>query len=72
MTTAIAAARSLLAYLLILAYIAVAGPLGLFAAAVLRWKSGLYALESGRLYFVQLWDSPDRELTLMIRRLPGR
>src|SRR5207253_5348180 len=30
MTTAIAATRSLLAYLLILAYIAVAGPLGLF------------------------------------------
>jgi len=36
-----------------------------------RFKSGLYALESGRAYFVQLWDSPDRELTLMIRRLPG-
>ncbi len=36
-----------------------------------RFKSGLYALEPGRLYFVQLWDSPDRELTLMIRRLPG-
>jgi 1-acyl-sn-glycerol-3-phosphate acyltransferase len=47
MTTAIAAARSLLAYLVILAYIAVAGPLGLFAAAVLRWKSALYALGHG-------------------------
>ena len=47
MTTAIAATRSLLAYLLILAYIAVAGPLGLFAAAVLRWKSALYALGHG-------------------------
>ena len=35
-----------------------------------RFKSGLYALQSGRVYFVQLWDSPDRELTLMIRRLP--
>ncbi len=35
-----------------------------------KFKSGLYALEPGRLYFVQLWDSPDRELTLMIRRLP--
>ena len=47
MTTAIAATRSLLAYLLILAYIAVAGPLGLFVAAVLRWKSALYALGHG-------------------------
>ena len=35
-----------------------------------RFKSGLYALEPGRVYFVQLWDSPDRELTLMLRRLP--
>jgi hypothetical protein len=35
-----------------------------------RFKSGLYAFEPGRLYFVQLWDSPDRQLTLMIRRLP--
>ena len=47
MTTAIAATRSFLAYLLILAYIAVAGPLGLFAAAVLRWKTALYALGHG-------------------------
>jgi hypothetical protein len=35
-----------------------------------RFKSGLYALEPGKPYFVQLWDSPDRELELMIRRLP--
>lgn len=35
-----------------------------------RFKSGLYSLEAGKSYFVQLWDSPDRELTLMIRRLP--
>ncbi len=35
-----------------------------------KFKSGLYRLEPGRLYFVQLWDSPDRELSLMIRRLP--
>lgn len=35
-----------------------------------EFKSGLYALEPGRLYFLQLWDSPDRELSLMIRRLP--
>ena len=47
MATAIAATRSLLGYIIILAYIAVAGPLGLFAAAVLRWKSALYALGHG-------------------------
>ena len=35
-----------------------------------KFKSGLYALEPGKTYFVQLWDSPDRELDLMIRRLP--
>jgi hypothetical protein len=35
-----------------------------------RYKSGLYALEPDRTYFVQLWDSPDRALDLMIRRLP--
>jgi hypothetical protein len=35
-----------------------------------KFKSGLYGLERGKAYFVQLWDSPDRELTLMIRRLP--
>lgn len=35
-----------------------------------KFKSGLYALEQGKSYFVQLWDSPDRELALMIRRLP--
>ena len=35
-----------------------------------QFKSGLYALEPGKAYVVQLWDSPDRELTLMIRRLP--
>jgi len=35
-----------------------------------QFKSGLYALEPGRDYFVQLWDGPDHELVLMIRRLP--
>lgn len=35
-----------------------------------KFKSGLYALEGGKPYFVQLWDSPDRELTMMIRKLP--
>ena len=34
-----------------------------------RFKSGLYALEPGRDYVVQLWDSPDRELAVMVRRL---
>ncbi len=41
------ALRSLIAYLVILAYIAVAGPLGLFIGAVLKWKDGLYALGHG-------------------------
>lgn len=34
-----------------------------------RFKSGLYALEPDRDYFLQLWDSPDRELTLITQRL---
>ena len=38
------AARSLFAYLAILLYIAVFGPLGVIVGAVLRWKRGLYAL----------------------------
>jgi 1-acyl-sn-glycerol-3-phosphate acyltransferase len=38
------AVRSSVAYLLIILYILVAGPLGLFFGAVLRWKGGLYAL----------------------------
>jgi 1-acyl-sn-glycerol-3-phosphate acyltransferase len=38
------AARSLIAYITILAYIAVAGPLGLLIGAVFKWKNGLYAL----------------------------
>ena len=32
--------------------------------------SGLHALEPGRVYFVQLWNRPDCELALMLRRLP--
>lgn len=35
-----------------------------------RFKSGLYVLEPGRDYVVQLWDSPDRDVSLLIRRLP--
>ena len=38
------ALRSLFAYVAILLYIAVVGPIGLVVGAVLRWKRGLYAL----------------------------
>ena len=40
----VATVRSIVAYLATLAYIAVAGPVGLVIAVVFRWKSGLYAL----------------------------
>lgn len=40
----LAALRSVVTYAVTVAYIAVAGPIGLFFAAVLRWKRGLYAL----------------------------
>jgi 1-acyl-sn-glycerol-3-phosphate acyltransferase len=40
----IAAIRSVITYLAALAYISVAGPLGLLFAMVFRWKAGLYAL----------------------------
>lgn len=43
-TTAIAAVRSAVAYLVILTYIAVAAPIGIVLAAVFRWTAGLYAL----------------------------
>jgi 1-acyl-sn-glycerol-3-phosphate acyltransferase len=42
--TAVAAARSLIAYVVILSYIAVAAPLALFFGVILRWKSGMWAL----------------------------
>jgi 1-acyl-sn-glycerol-3-phosphate acyltransferase len=38
------AVRSIITYLVVLLYIAVAGPLGLFFAVVLRWKDGLWFL----------------------------
>ena len=44
MREAIATLRSILTYVVILAYIAVAGPLGILIGVVLRWKRGLYAL----------------------------
>lgn len=43
----VAALRSLITYVVVVAYIAAAGPLGLLFAAVFRWKSGLYALGHG-------------------------
>ncbi len=44
MADLLAAVRSLVTYVVLLAYIAAAGPIGLFVAVVLRWKRGLYAL----------------------------
>jgi 1-acyl-sn-glycerol-3-phosphate acyltransferase len=40
----LATLRSVVTYAVIVAYITVAGPAGLFVAVVLRWKRGLYAL----------------------------
>jgi 1-acyl-sn-glycerol-3-phosphate acyltransferase len=45
--TAVAAVRSVVTYLLVLAYILIAGPLGVLVGTVFRWKSGLYALGHG-------------------------
>jgi 1-acyl-sn-glycerol-3-phosphate acyltransferase len=45
--TLIAAIRSVATYIALLAYIAVAGPLGLLVAIAFRWKRGLYALGHG-------------------------
>jgi 1-acyl-sn-glycerol-3-phosphate acyltransferase len=43
----IAAIRSVIAYSAVLAYIALAGPVGVFIVLVFRWKAGLYALGHG-------------------------
>lgn len=40
----LSAVRSVVSYILILAYIAIAGPVGLLIAVLFKWKSGLYAL----------------------------
>jgi 1-acyl-sn-glycerol-3-phosphate acyltransferase len=40
----VAALRSVITYIAVLAYIAVAGPIGLLVAIVFKWKRGLYAL----------------------------
>jgi 1-acyl-sn-glycerol-3-phosphate acyltransferase len=47
MHNTVAACRSILTYAVMVAYIAVAGPIGLFVSVVLRWKRGLYALGHG-------------------------
>jgi len=43
----VAAIRSVITYIAIVGYIAVAGPLGLLISTVFRWKRGLYALGHG-------------------------
>lgn len=43
----IVALRSIVAYLLLLLYIAVAGPLALVFGAIFRWKGGMYFLGHG-------------------------
>ena len=42
--TVLPAARSAATYVVVLLYIAIAGPLGLLFAIIFRWKRGLYAL----------------------------
>ena len=44
MSTAVAAARSVLTYVAIVVYIVIAAPLALLLGGPLRWKSGMYAL----------------------------
>ena len=44
MSTAVAAVRSLFAYITILVYVAVAAPLALFSGVVLKWKTGMWML----------------------------
>src|SRR5215208_1309042 len=39
-----AAVRSLITYVIVLAFIAIAGPLGIFIAVAFKWKRGLYWL----------------------------
>jgi 1-acyl-sn-glycerol-3-phosphate acyltransferase len=47
MSDVIAGVRSIFTYAAIVAYIAVAGPLGLFIGLVFRWKRGMYILGHG-------------------------
>jgi len=46
-STAVAAVRSLVTYVVILLYIALAGPLALVLGSVFRWKGGMYLLGHG-------------------------
>jgi 1-acyl-sn-glycerol-3-phosphate acyltransferase len=45
--TVVAAVRTIVACVVTLAYVAVAAPVGLFLAGVLRWKAGMFALGHG-------------------------
>jgi 1-acyl-sn-glycerol-3-phosphate acyltransferase len=45
--TAVAAVRSFVTYVVILLYIALAGPLALILGSVFRWKGGMYLLGHG-------------------------
>ena len=47
MTELLTLVRSIVTYASVLAYILVAGPMGLLVAVVFRWKRGLYALGHG-------------------------
>ena len=47
MLTAVAAARTVAASVLTLLYVACAAPVGLFFGAVLRWKTGMFAIGHG-------------------------
>jgi 1-acyl-sn-glycerol-3-phosphate acyltransferase len=42
--TLVHALRSILAYILIVVFVLIVGPIGVFVGAVLRWKRGMYAL----------------------------
>jgi 1-acyl-sn-glycerol-3-phosphate acyltransferase len=44
MSTAVAAVRSVITYVVIVTYIVVAAPLALLIGGLLRWKTGMYAL----------------------------
>jgi len=63
--------RSLITYVLILAYIAVAGPLGLIVGVVLRSKNGLYRLGHGGVWLA-LTMAGIRSLVSGREHLPDR
>jgi 1-acyl-sn-glycerol-3-phosphate acyltransferase len=47
MLATVAAVRSVITYLAIVVYIVIAGPVGVFFAGVLRWKTGLFLVGHG-------------------------